>query len=166
MSHCIWTVAFIPKKNKCLHATDELEGCRAIVASRTDWERPLWVESQGPSTRSNRAIRNIVNHLSAPLTASGGPSVPGMRGSSSKGGGWTKPGQVLLLRLCCEVHAQNIIGTWLIWKSLLETTNQVHQLVNLNEISFGILFSVPEACIQLDYYMLPVPYDHVSTKLC
>ena len=67
--------------------------------------------------------------------------------------------------LFCAVHSLNIIGTWLIGKFLLEAINQVHPLVNLNEISFGLLCCVPEVCSQLDYHMIPVPYDYAGTKL-
>ncbi len=37
--------------------------------------------------------------------------------------------------------------------------------MKLNEISFGLLYCVPEAYSQLDYHMLHVPYDYAGTKL-
>ena len=100
-------------------------GCRAIVASSTDWEIYPCAETQGSNTRSDRAIRNIENSLSAPLTACGGPSVPSIRGSFSKGGGHVQAMGGSTPILCCAVRALSIIGTWLIGKSLLEAINQV-----------------------------------------
>lgn len=100
-----------------------MEGCRAIVASSTEWELSPCVETQGPNTRSNRAMRDIENHLSAQLSACGEPSVPGMRDSSSKGGGHVQAMASSTTVLFCAVCALKIIGTWLIGKLLLEAIN-------------------------------------------
>ena len=58
-----------------------------IVASITKWDLSTCVETQGTNTRSNRAMKNIENHLSEPLIACDGPSVPDIQDSSSKDSG-------------------------------------------------------------------------------
>ena len=92
-------------------------------------------------------------------------SVTSIRDYSYKGGGHVQAMPESTPTLCCAVNALNIIGTWLIRKSLLEAINQVCPLVNLNAISFRLLYFAPEACSNLDYHMLPVPYNHACTKL-
>ena len=67
-----------------------------------------------------------------------------MRESSSKFDGHIQAIEGSTPMLCCALHALNIISTWLIGNSLLDAINQVHPLVKLSEISFGLLCCVPE----------------------
>ena len=87
-----------------------------------------------------------------------------MRDSSSTGGGYIQAMTGSTQMICCAVHDMNIICTWLVGKSFLEVINEVHPLVNLIEISFGLLYCAPETYSQLDYHILPVPYDYAGTK--
>ena len=89
----------------------EMEGCRAIVVPSTECELSPCVETRGPNTRRNRAMRYIENIFSAPLAAYGGPSVPGMRDSSSKGGRYIQDMIWSTPMICCAVHALNNIDT-------------------------------------------------------
>ena len=52
--------------------------------------------------------------------------------SSSKSGESIQAISGSTLNICYAVHALDIIGTWLIGKSLLEVINKVHPLVNLS----------------------------------
>ena len=117
-----------------------MEGCRKIVAPSTGRGIFPCVGTQGPDTWSNRAMIDIENFLSALLAAYGGTSVPGMSDSSSKGDGNIQAMAGSTPMIFCAVHALNIIGIWFIGKSLLEAINQVHLLVNLSGISFGLFY--------------------------
>ena len=120
-----------------------IEGCRTIVSTITNWELAPCVETQRPYTRDNRAMHNIENHRSLPPAVCGGASVYGMRNSSSKRGGHVQTREEPTSILCCTIHTLNTIGTWLIGKSSLEEIHRVYPLVNLGEISFGLLCCVP-----------------------
>ena len=91
--------------------TIEKKGHRAIVASSTDWGLSTCVETKGPNTRSNRDMICVENHLSVLLAAYRGPSLLGMRDSSSKGGGHVQDMAGSTPMLCCAVHALSITGT-------------------------------------------------------
>ena len=114
---------------------------------------------------NNRATRIIENHLSTSPAARGGASVQGMKKPSSKRGGHVQTRKGTTSILCYPAHAMIIIANWLIGKSLLEDINKVCPLVNLREIYFGLLYSVPEACSQLDCHMIHVSYDYEGTNL-